>query len=178
MKTIKKIAVALFCIGILTACGKNGGESTMSAKMTDAPGDFEKVNVEVIGFQLHYQDEENEAKSWVSLNTNAGIYDLLELQNNVTALIASNTKIPAGKVNQIRLVLGANNSVQVDGVVFDLKTPSAMQSGLKIKVDAIFKANKDYEILIDFDAAKSIVIEGNDNYSLKPVIQVESLIEI
>lgn len=176
MKTIK-IFAAILCLVMLAACNKNA-ESAMRVRMTDAPGDFQQVNVEVISVQVHYSNEKNEDKAWVSLATNAGIYDLLTLQNDITAVLAPDTKIPAGGIDQMRLVLGAKNTVMIDSLVFDLKTPSAMQSGLKFNINAFLQADETYDVLIDFDAAKSIVIEGNGSFSLKPVIRVESVIQI
>ena len=114
----------------------------------------------------------------MSLPTNAGIYDLLTLQNNVSVLLTDDKKIPAAHIDQMRLILGSKNSVMMGDVVYPLKTPSAMQTGLKFKVDADFADNRAYEILIDFDANESIVIEGNNSFLLKPVIKVKSIREI
>ena len=77
----------------------------------------------------------------------------------------------AGTVSQIRLILGTNNSVKVAGVVYPLTTPSAMQSGLKLQVNKTFEAGVEYSILLDFDANQSIVLTGNNQYQLKPVIR-------
>ncbi len=163
--------LAIFAI----ACNKNPNESTMKVRMTDAPGDYDKVLVEIIGVEIHYTGENESA--WMALETNAGIYDLLLLQNNVSAVLTEEGKIPAGKVDQIRLILGANNSVVVEGIEFDLKTPSAQNTGLKINVNQTFKADNKYEVLLDFDADKSIVVEGNGAFSLKPVISLKSVVE-
>jgi len=78
----------------------------------------------------------------------------------------------AGTVSQIRLILGTNNSVKVAGVVYSLTTPSAMQSGLKLAVNRTLEAGVEYSILLDFDASQSIVLTGNNEYQLKPVIRV------
>jgi len=43
-------------------------------------------------------------------------------------------EIPSGMLSQIRLILGENNSVMVDSIVYDIKTPSAQESGLKLNV--------------------------------------------
>jgi hypothetical protein len=79
-------------------------------------------------------------------------------------------EVPAGKISQIRLILGNNNSLNIDGDVHDLKTPSGQQSGIKLQVHQTLVAGITYKILLDFDAARSIVEKGNGTYSLKPVI--------
>jgi hypothetical protein len=76
-----------------------------------------------------------------------------------------------GTISQIRLILGPNNSVVVDGVSYPLSTPSAQQSGLKLQVHQTFEPGVSYEIMLDFDANQSIVEKGNGEYQLKPVIR-------
>lgn len=175
MKTIQLFVISILSVILMTACSKEQQYSNLRVRMTDAPGDFQKVNVEIKAVEIHYTDGD---KAWVSLATNAGIYDLLTLRNDVTVVLAENTKIPVGKVDQMRLILGTKNSVMVDDITFELKTPSAQQSGLKINVNSTFAPDKTYDILLDFDAGKSIVIEGNGIFSLKPVITIEGVVEI
>ncbi|HAZ25659.1 MAG TPA: hypothetical protein DCY95_14560, partial [Algoriphagus sp.] len=53
-----------------------------------------------------------------------------------------------------------------------LKTPSAQQNGLKIKVNQPIEGGQSYNLVIDFDVAKSIVVAGNSgNIILKPVLR-------
>jgi hypothetical protein len=61
-----------------------------------------------------------------------GIYDLLKLSNGVEKLIATDT-LEISKVQQIRLILGTRNTVVLDGITYPLSTPSAEQSGLKLR---------------------------------------------
>lgn len=145
----------------------------MTVKMKDAPGDFQQVNVEVLQVEVHHANQ-----GWVSLPTNQGVYDLLTLQNDVTTVLVNQGTLPAGHIDQFRLVLGANNTVMVDSLIFPLATPSAQQSGLKINVNSDFAPNHTYEMLIDFDAAQSIVQQGNGSYLLKPVIGVAAVIQL
>ncbi|MFT4856776.1 MAG: hypothetical protein ACI9UV_000855 [Algoriphagus sp.] len=59
-----------------------------------------------------------------------------------------------------------------DGYRSELKTPSAEQSGLKIKLEESFEGGRTYSIVIDFDVKKSIVVAGNSgNIILKPVLR-------
>lgn len=104
------------------------------------------------------------------MNTNNDIYDLLDFTNGLNTLIATGDLEP-GTISQIRLILGTNNSVTVDGMVYMLSTPSAEQSGLKIQVHQTFEPGVSYSILLDFDANQSIVAKGNGEYQLKPVIR-------
>jgi hypothetical protein len=71
----------------------------------------------------------------------------------------------------MRLVLGSNNQVKINDQLYTLDTPSAMQSGLKFNINTILTEGVDYQLWIDFDAARSIVAKGNGGFNLKPVIR-------
>lgn len=177
---------ALCCFAALavlfTSCSDNestsNGEATsrISVRLMDAPGDYDAINVEVVDVMVRYADTEapdSDEEGWVSLNPqNTGVYDLLELVAGNDLLLVDDYEVPAGYIEQIRLVLGDDNEIFIDNVGHDLKTPSAQQSGLKIKVDQEMQAGYYYTFLLDFDADKSIVMAGNsDNIILKPVMR-------
>ncbi|WP_300568548.1 DUF4382 domain-containing protein [Flavobacterium sp.] len=135
-----------------------------NVRMTDAPGPYDAVNVDVVGVEVINEDHT------VLLNVDAGIYNLLDLTNGVSTLIATSAE-DESHVSQIRLILGTNNSVVVNGTSYPLSTPSADQSGLKILVNQTFHANTVNTILIDFDANLSVVETGAGVYKLKPVLR-------
>jgi len=81
-------------------------------------------------------------------------------------------ELPAGRISQVRLMLGNNNTLKVDGETKSLTTPSAQQSGLKLNVHADLVEGITYTLLLDFDAARSVVKAGaSGDYLLKPVIR-------
>lgn len=179
MKNLLKIStIALFAIFALSNCQKRNNSGSMTVKMTDAPGDFQEVNVEVVALEIHYEKDVNGEERWVSLAVNQGVYDLLELQNNITAVLVDEDGLPVGKVTQMRLILGDANSVVVDNIQYGLKLSSQDETGLKINIDGRVKPHRTMEVVIDFDAGKSIVQEGTGAYRLKPVLEVKSLIYI
>jgi hypothetical protein len=85
--------------------------------------------------------------------------------------LLGDAELNAGRIEQIRLILGPNNYVKVDGQTIPLQTPSAQQSGLKLNIHQDVNAGVTYKLLLDFDAARSIVKTGNNKYILKPVIR-------
>ncbi len=160
------LVAALFT---LPACNKddsNARTAPFQLRLTDSPGNYDEVNIDVLSARVHIDG----GIGWVSLATNAGIYDLLQLTNGTDTLIA-NADLPYGTISQVRLLLGPNSTIKVNGVVHPLATPSAQQSGLKINVHQELLQNITYTILLDFDVAQSIVEHGNGTYSLKPVIR-------
>jgi hypothetical protein len=52
-----------------------------------------------------------------------------------------------------------------------LDISSGSQSGLKLNIHATIEPNTTYTLMLDFDAARSIVVSGNQSYKLKPVIR-------
>lgn len=149
----------------------SNGTARLQVRMTDAPGDYEEVNVDIRSVQIHKEDTDSES-GWLTLDEiNPGIYNLLKFANGADTLLAS-ANLPAGTISQIRLVLGENNSLKLkDGRTVGLKTPSGQTSGLKVKINADLKEDVTYVVLLDFDAAKSVVARGNGQYNLKPVIR-------
>lgn len=156
----------------LIACDKDDAPSNgvLNVQLTDAPGDYEEVLIDVQEVKINIKGEE-EGGGWTTLeNVNTGIYNLLDFTNGKDTTLV-NEELPAGRINQMRLVLGTNNRVKVNGEYHDLKTPSAQQSGLKFNIHADIAEGVTYKMWIDFDAARSVVKKGNGEYSLKPVIR-------
>lgn len=177
MKNIFKIGTALLVVFALGACNKETmQQGRMTVKMTDAPGLYHQVNVEIMSVEVHYEDSTDSTSGWMSLATNAGVYDLLTLQDSVTAILADSVSLPEGRINQMRLILGSDNNVMLlDSSYADLGLSSQQKTGLKLNLNATIEPNMDTEVLIDFDASKSIVVKGNGSLQLKPVIKVVSV---
>ena|SRR5665647_2021879 len=68
-----------------------------------------------------------------TLNATEGVYNLLDLSNGISTLIATGDMQP-GTVSQIRLILGSNNTVTVGGVY-----PLFLNFTPKIKTDVGFQ---------------------------------------
>ncbi|HWY98409.1 MAG TPA: DUF4382 domain-containing protein [Bacteroidia bacterium] len=174
MKTNVKILTAVFvACGLLLSlsCKKSetgpaGQTTSYNMFMTDSPGDYQAVYVNIIGAQVN-----SDVSGWVNLNLKTGIYNLLSLSNGKDTLLASGS-IAVGTASQLRLILApTGNTVVVNGISYPLMTPSAQQSGLKLDLHAQFVSGVQYNILLDFDAGMSVVTEGNGSYILKPVIR-------
>ena len=152
------------------------GTSTIMVRLTDAPGDYDQVNIEVVDVRIKASNDEGDDQGWVSIgNIKPGIYDLLKLTAGVNVLIAENP-VPSGYIGQMRLILGDNNTVVKDDVSYPLKTPSAQQSGLKLKINQTLLPGAIYEFLLDFNVANSIVHEAGQSgkYLLHPVINIST----
>lgn len=166
MKRFLIIPVFLIAVAF-TACQDDNSSSVtkFSVKMTDAPGAYQSLMLNVKEIQVLT----SEGTTTMPVGTEP--FDILDFRMGKDTLLASQD-IPAGKLQEIRLVLNeTGNTVVIDNVAYDLTTPSAQSSGLKLKMDADLSSGSQYTILLDFDAAKSVVKTGNGKYILKPVIR-------
>jgi hypothetical protein len=136
--------------------------------LTDDPGDYQQVNIDLQRVEINSTESEN---GWQSVNLSARIYNLLDLTNGKETLLGD-LDLPAGRLAQIRLVLGENNTLKLNDEIYPLSTPSGQQSGLKLQMHQVLTEGITYKILLDFDAAKSVIQTGNEAYSLAPVIRV------
>ncbi|PWJ41752.1 DUF4382 domain-containing protein [Sediminitomix flava] len=171
LKSIFKYSIITLGLFSLFSCSDDeNGTARVEVRLTDAPADYEEVNINVENVRLNLSSDESE-EGWKDMEgVESGMYNLLELTGGVDALLANN-ELPAGYLSQIRLVLGDGNNLVVDGTEYALSTPSAQSSGLKINLQQELLDGITYKILLDFDVAKSIVEKGNGGYSLKPVIR-------
>lgn len=177
MKT-RTVCLAIGAIFLLTflafvSCSKNEnttkGEARFQVFLTDDPGDYEEVLIDVQDIQINLTG--NEDGGWQSLaGVNTGTYDLLKLVNDEDTILAD-ASIPSGRIHQLRLILGPENYVKLNGTLIQLNTPSAQQSGLKLNIQQDVTNGILYKILLDFDVAKSVVATGSGSYNLKPVIR-------
>jgi hypothetical protein len=175
---------------ILAACGGGGGGSaaadgSLRVALTDAPScGYDHVYVTIDKVSVHKSASASDTDAgWTDMTLSpARRVDLLELTNGVLEELGS-MPLEAGHYSQIRLVLASNtgtgtssvaNAVQpTGGTLTALTTPSAQQSGLKLQANIDVAAGQMADVVLDFDACKSIVKAGNSgNYILKPVIAV------
>ncbi|MBA0883365.1 DUF4382 domain-containing protein [Flavobacterium undicola] len=183
MKKIKFYAlsfslIAFICLSLVGCNSNDDSEQTsrLSVRMTDAPGDYDAVYIDVQDVLIKSGTDNNDDEGWVSIgDVTPKVYNLLDLTGGVNVLLADEI-VPSGFLGQVRLVLGDDNTVVKDGVTYPLKTPSAQQSGLKLKINQTLVGGVMYDFLLDFDVEHSVVKAGNSgNYNLHPVIRVSTM---
>ncbi|HSQ91868.1 MAG TPA: DUF4382 domain-containing protein, partial [Nitrospiraceae bacterium] len=167
---------------LVAACGSDGGGNTqpgvLGVSITDAPAcGFDAVNVTVSKVRVHQSNSASEnAAGWtdITLNPTRKI-NLLTLndptQPNFALESLGETPLEAGHYTQLRLVLVPNSgstplansvvlSTQPNNEVA-LDTPSALQSGIKLIHQFNVASGQRVDLLLDFDACKSIVTHKN-----------------
>ena len=195
--------VALVCAFVLAACGGgsgggNGGQAnaiktgaTLGVMLTDAPAcGFDAVYVTVRQVRVHRSadaEEDEDDDGWTNVNIDPPRkINLLDLNNGVAAALGEGP-IGPGTYEQFRLVLVHNdegalaNSVVLSGTSTELPLETK-KSGIKLVHEFTVGINERADVLLDFDACKSVVRRGHghghDNedgkgtYFLKPVIKI------
>lgn len=187
---VARIVAVCGATATLAACGGGGNSTsptseamgTLRVALTDAPAcGYDSVNVTVDRVRVHQNAgaaDGDAGWSEVVLSSPKKI-DLLTLTNGVMYNLGQ-TALPPGQYQQVRLVLASNpasgspaNSVTpTGGVEMPMQMPSAMQSGLKLNHQFTVQAGTLVDLVLDFDACKSIVRQGNGQHMMKPVISV------
>jgi hypothetical protein len=190
--TLTRLSLAtstIIAAAALVACGggssstpaPSAGMGTVRASLTDAPAcGYDEVNVTVNKVRVNMSATASDTDGgWTDITLAAPVkVNLLKLTNGLIEPLGT-APLTAGRYNQIRLVLDANtadnmaNSVKpTGGTLQNLITPSAVQSGIKLNGGFDVAAGQVADVIIDFDACKSIVTRGNGKYALKPVVKM------
>ncbi|GAA0547734.1 hypothetical protein GCM10009415_32350 [Chitinophaga japonensis] len=184
-----------------TEPGPNADEQKLSIYMSDDPGFFDNVyldirKVEVLVDTCTSGDDDDDdwdwrdrcwwdedrrggkdtCEVWDSLAVSPGVYDILSLRNGADTLLAGGI-VPRGVVKKIRITLGDNNSLVKDSVTYPLTSPSGqVKIIIKLRSDDWDEvASGDFRLWLDFDLNRSIVKVWNGKFILKPVIKVYTL---
>lgn len=170
-KTTVLLAVAVIAM-VISGCGVNSSDSsegTLNIRLTDAPATYQAVYVDIQQVDINRGSEEQ--PQWQTINTQPMRLDLLKLNNGADTLLAT-IDLETGTYNQLRLILGDNNEVIVDGESNSLTVPSGSESGFKVNINATVNEDSPVTKVIDFDVARSVAVTGNGQYLLNPVLKV------
>jgi len=195
MKALKFSAWIILSLSILIfiACGgggssDGGGTGTLSVGLTDSStGKYLAIYVTIDEVQVNKKSSSNGNSGWQTVATPKKTYNLLKLVNGVTEILGED-ELEATTYQQIRLIIGktpesenningephpdANYVVLNDGSYVYLKVPSGYQTGVKLVHNFVVERDSFVELVLDFEACKSVVETGSEKYILKPTIKV------
>lgn len=193
MKTLRIIsatAVVATMLVTFSSCEKEDmnpdpdgpAPGTMTVKMTDAPGDYEALDVEITNVEAYL-----EGSGWVSLNNQAQMVSVLDLTNGAETQLAFDGEAQAGVYSMIRVTFGNNNSLSFDAgtdlgfdlggltgganATIDIDFASTTSNQVVIEIDREISADAGAEVLLDFHVMESVIQTGQQ-FVLDPTITV------
>jgi hypothetical protein len=137
---------------------------------------------------IEEENGEENGNGWQTILEPKTTYNLLELVNGVIEHLGI-ADLEAGHYTQMRLILGdtpddsqnilgdehpfANYVIYINEDVQELKVPSGYKTGIKIVRGFDITADQTTDLILDFDASKSVVKAGKSGkLLLKPTIKV------
>lgn len=202
LKLQTKLMACIICL-FLFACQKSGitnsnnpaGKSSVNVFLTDDQSlvfdhvllDIRKVEIKVEDSAEAKHEDEHESEidnndhggdvsgGWMAVDIHAGVYDILKFRNGLDTLFSS-TSFPSAKgLKKVRLTLGTNNTVAINGISSPLML-KGNDNFVVIKIDeSLVQVNSGglTNFWIDIDAGRSVKKHGND-FELKPSAKVFS----
>jgi hypothetical protein len=181
---MKKISLSLLFILLMTIwqCSENNttepvsgnqtlGKGSLRIVLIDSPSKLDSIIICVSRVEVHKSGSDTTEGSWTVINDSLRYFDLLLLTNGASAVLGD-TSLTEGKYTQIRLIVEDCNYVIDNGMKYPLTIPSGTQTGIKLNHSFEIENGKLYELFLDLNVEKSVLITGNGKYKLKPTIRV------
>ncbi len=149
--------------------------SSISVKLKSTTGEFDKVFLNIKDVQLKVTGDTNAPSAWKSLNAiNGGTYNIFDLNADSALILVNNFEINPTHIYEIRLVLGENNFVDLNNILYNLNTTDLGNSNPSNTVDMDLIPNHFYDITIDINIDKSLSFDENQNMMvLNPELYTE-----
>lgn len=178
--TVAAAIIALLGAWLLAGCGGSSSSETGGVQLylADDPLDATAVNVTITRVDVSKDGEawttvKNFGDDGVTLNLLDYRYDGNE--STPDHYLLADTPLAEGHYTQIRLILNKIEIVERSGATHECEINSQDKTGLKLTGEFDVETGTKSAVLIDFNAAKSIVAMGNGNYRLNPTVKVVPL---
>ena len=189
MKYNLLIVFLLLITIILFGCEKgidNSEMGTLTIKLTDTPFPIDTVqeaNVTINKIEIRKAQSESDGNPFLVLSEDEFNYNLLDLQNGITADLVT-MEVPVGDYDLVRLYVSSASIKLKDETVYDLEVPSGDATGIKVFVDPSIRVvgGLTTELVLDFDVSQSFVPQGDiftpagiSGFNFKPVIRATNI---
>jgi hypothetical protein len=179
MTTKKAFVPAALALAIAACSSGSDGEGTgvLNLSLTDAAIDTVKeVHIEFEGVTLK---PANGAPIEIMFDS-PKTFDLMKLQNGVTAELLPDTTVPAGRYNWIRLHVNAEFDNVYDSYAkhdddseVEVAVPSGSESGLQLSSGLTVLAGQSMDIVVDWDLRKALTDPvGQPGLFVRPSLRV------
>ena len=183
--TMKKLFVpAALALAVAACSSGSDGEATgvLNLSITDATVDTVKeVHIEFDGITLK---PANGAPIEIIFDT-AKTFDLMKLQDGLTAELLPDTTVPAGNYNWIRLHVNAefdnvydSYAKHLDDSEVEVAVPSGSESGLQLSSGLTVLAGQTMDLVVDWDLRKALTDPaGQPGLFVRPSLRVIDMAE-
>jgi hypothetical protein len=173
--TLITLGFVFFCSFLSLSCNTDStasGESmgNLLLRLIDSPAWFDQEVIVMRRIEIHRSGASAEL-GWRVINGEVASYDVLKLRNGVSQVVASE-QIPEGKYDAIRIVMEGSN-VWIGGQYRLLELPPNVAGGFVLQYPITIAAGEFYELVLDFDAYRSIKQTGPNTYQLNPAIRAQ-----
>jgi hypothetical protein len=161
------------CTGMVTSNGTTtnttgtltSGQGKIQIYVTDAPAEnITAIVIKASSIEAHLAGDN--VSEWITLLENPPAFDLLQVAG-IQSLLGT-TNVTSGNYTQVRVAI-TEVTVTING---EQKKATVPSDKLKFVGNITVAAGSVTSISLDFDAAKSIVVKGNGEVSLKPVVKL------
>ncbi len=178
MKNIKILLTAVLSFSLLlftiVSCQKDvsnsdlgpvpPGKSELKIMLTDDPSFFfDSIFIDIQRVEVKVEDSFG-VERWDTLTIRAGVYNILKFKNGLDTLLATGY-VPNGEIEKIRITLGTQNSVVLNGVTIPLLNINKVIT-LNVKGNVDRLDSRHFRIWLDFDGHGSIRFH-NGRFELK-----------
>jgi hypothetical protein len=142
----------------------------MAVRMTDAAAAYEEMNITFGEIAARVDGQ------WHVVTSTPQTINLIEWNNGASVEIGR-AEMPAGECSEMRMVI-TKADVVIDGQTHVMTVSNEAQSGLRVGSDFSVQADATTDIVIDFDAARSVVetsVQGTSQFSLRPTVRAVPL---
>lgn len=164
------VCTGLMASTLLTSCtdeAANNAAGTFKVKMTDAPGDYAALNIEITSVDAYHENQ-----GWVNLSNQTTSLNVLSLTNGSEITLANTAQVQAGLYTRLRIRYAPQASITLQN------SAGSLQAGFiggvnetEIIIHQEINAQTGVDLLLDFNVAQS-VIETSGQYIIDPVITV------
>lgn len=185
MKTLLFIPVAALAILLMPSCRDdaetgdnfdNAASSTKAfrVKMTDGPGNFKAVNMQITKVEAFVEDPDEGQPRWLTLNAASQSVNIIDLNNGEEMVLAEDNSPEKGRYSKLRVTFGTDNQLQLisggssDWLNIGFSSESAHEVVVDIEDEQV-DGSVEHEILLDFNVALSVHQNGL-TYWIDPVI--------
>lgn len=154
---------------------KVSGYDTADSLNTELNGPVDLVGIDSINIFVRRVEMNNSTsdEGWQVVAEPESTFNLFELTDGFFEVLGV-TELEEGNYPQIRLILGDQNSILLNGEEFGLFVPSGEQTGLKINANLEIASDEEHVLTLDFETA-NIIRTGppsSPQYLMTPVIRV------